>query len=312
MTEMMSPYLEQIVAGADELMTYYRSNRGPLESSTLSVTEGALVLNELASLAQAANIATAELEDAQVGLGQPIADRIQTMATATRSRAGVSYSDGEIIDALWAVNRHLVGVIARTQGSAGSEFIARFESVKHRIDKHDIQQLVPELQTLLVDVQEAEKAAREATSHVANIKLAEAVTAFCSREKRNAMWWRMATVLATLAALGVGWLVGLPETVPESIQHTATIAIVLGLAGYCARQASRHASAAGWAEVTGIQLQTFDDFVKSVSSVQVQDDIRRQFALHAYGPSGSTENRAAADAEIGALQQLLGALSPTK
>jgi hypothetical protein len=144
---------------------------------------------------------------------------------------------------------------------------------------------VEEAQQATSEAKRAAKAAREAVAGLAANRLSKTYSQYAKTESTFAWGFLGAAIVITI---GVGIYAFLSEvpaelSISQAIQHIATLAVALGLAGFLANQSGRHRTNATWSQVVGVQLTTLDDYLGPVESPEARDQMRLMFAARAFG-----------------------------
>ena len=138
----------------------------------------------------------------------------------------------------------------------------------------------------------AAAAANSAASDLARVRLAADYRLYAGEQEKIA-------VLFTVSALVLAGAVGVyaiffddstnsDSNTPQAIQNIARLAIGLGIAGYLAKQGSKHRAVATWAQTLTVQLATFGDYLAEVEEPTVRDELRLRFASKAFMSSPDT------------------------
>ena len=160
----------------------------------------------------------------------------------------------------------------------------------------------------------ADEASERANQRIAALSaaiLAQNQSKFAREQRKIAWWLRAMTVGLVVAAAIIGGVLNArtdPSTVTSAIHQLAVVAIILGLAGYVAKQGSNHMSVSIWAETLAVQLLTFDSFMTDVASEATRDEMRKQFALRAFGSAPEV----AGDSDVSWIPQVLAAVAERK
>ncbi|MFW0873006.1 hypothetical protein [Rhodococcoides corynebacterioides] len=172
---------------------------------------------------------------------------------------------------------------------------------------------VSETQAAIADATDAASEARIATAKLASENLSNTYSQYAKSEGVWANVFRGAAMLLTAAVAVVALMTGVPDdaSIGRVVQHVATLAIGLGLAGYLANQGARQQTNATWAKVVAVQLASFDAYLGPVASPETRDQMRLLFASRAFGsaPEFSSSGR---ENDITWIQQLVTTLLSTR
>ncbi|WP_407726373.1 hypothetical protein ACJEDT_16310 [Rhodococcoides fascians] len=170
-----------------------------------------------------------------------------------------------------------------------------------------------QLEGLASAATESARRAAASAGIVAESKLSAQYRNFARKESQLS-WIFMALTLGGIIA-GIVAIAKNPlsqnASLPQSLHQAAVVAVILGLAGYFARQAGEHRTAKTWAEVLTVQLQTFSDFVEPLQDAAMRDDMRVQFGVRVFTSSPSGPDRGSVD-ELTIAQQVTGLLASKK
>ncbi|WP_136017931.1 hypothetical protein [Arthrobacter silvisoli] len=131
-------------------------------------------------------------------------------------------------------------------------------------------------------------------------------------EKTSANGFRWATIAGgvvaglTTAAFLVLPEFGVFEIEPSDyvhlLQRVIVTAAIFGLAGYFARPAHHHRSLANWAGALAVQLKTFEAYLAPIDNSAVKDDLRKSFALRAFGDHPAMKGEPSVAPSAGAME----------
>ena len=161
------------------------------------------------------------------------------------------------------------------------------------------------------DARSAAKEARDELAKLAEGNLGKTYTQYAQSEDRVAWAYNIAAVIL----VGVTIVFAVTNQVPadsslsQTIQHLATFAIVLGLAGYFAKQGSRHRTNATWSRVVSVQLATLSSYLSPVETAEVRDKMRLLFANRAFGSAPDTP---AGGDDFSWIQQIVSAIAANR
>ncbi|AXH48363.1 hypothetical protein SEA_POLLUX_33 [Gordonia phage Pollux] len=176
-------------------------------------------------------------------------------------------------------------------------------------------------QSLRKALAESEEAAEEARSATAETReelaklssehLSKTYSGFARSEGAFAWGYNIAAV--GLVAGTIYFAVTNPapadSSLSQTIQHLATFAIVLGLAGFLAKQGSRHRTNATWSRVVSVQLTTLGSYVGGAESAEARDKMRLLVASRAFGSAPDTP---ASGDDFSWVQQIVSAIATNR
>lgn len=162
--------------------------------------------------------------------------------------------------------------------------------------------------------EDAKRAAEETRTEMAKLSAATLSKSYLDYSKSEGRFaWGFNTAAVSLVVVTI--VVALKQRVPadyslsQSIQHVAIFAIALGLAGYLAKQGSRHRTNATWSKVVSVQLSTLDSYLGPVKNDETRDKMRLLFANRAFG---SAPDVPSTGDDFGWVQQIVSAIASNR
>ncbi len=196
---------------------------------------------------------------------------------------------------------------------ADPEYVAivrRIGAVAHQVD---VDKAAERADVASVRADTAAEKAEQRIAELSAATLAKNQSEY-ARTQRNIAWaLRAVTVILVLGAAWAGYKVNAesdgPLSTVDAIHQFAIVAVILGLAGYVGKQGSQHMAVSIWAQTLSVQLLTFDSFLADVGTEETRDEMRKQFALRAFGSSPETGGD---QSDVSWVPQILAAIAERK